>query len=439
MSDLAKRIAALSPAKRALLMFQLSKQGIAHRVGPPGGMTVADLSTEAVLDPRIDPQSARAPIGGEADAIFLTGATGFVGAFLLEELLKQTRATIYCLVRASGPAEARRRIQDNLTAYLVWREEYHARIVPVAGDLSQSGFGLAAELLNDLADRLDAVYHCGALVKWTYPYSALKAANVLGTQEILRLASQVKVKPVHFVSTIGVFSSPVFASDVVREEDDLESSGPLYVGYAQSKWVAEKLVGIARSRGLPVVVYRPGTGGHSRTGAFNEADHICRMIKGCIELGSAPDLDLLLQLAPVDYVCRAMVHLARRKESFGKTFHLVNPCPLSWNALVGQIQEFGYPLEHVSYDTWRTRLLDQVKSSRASALYALSPFISEAVLDYTKLPRFDCQQTLAALAEASVHCPPLDSDLLRTYFRGFVQRGFLKAPIIPPGPGTVAR
>ena len=438
MTDLAKRIAALSPAKRALLMLQLAKQGIAHRFGPSDVMTVEDMSAEAQLDPAIDPQSARGPDRGEPTTIFLTGATGFIGAFLLDELLRQTRATIYCLVRASQPNEARERIRKNLTSYSLLNGEQSSRVVPIVGDLSQPGFGLSPSEMDLMSDRVDVVYHCGALVKWTYPYAALKGSNVLGTQEILRLACRTKIKPVHFISTIGVFSSPAFAAEVVREDDSLESSGPLFVGYAQSKWIAEKLVTVARSRGLPVGIYRPGTGGHSETGAFNEADHNCRLIKGCIELGSAPDLDLLLQIAPVDYVIQTLVYLSRREESFGKTFHLVNPRPLPWKELVTWTREFGYPLQEVSFEEWRTQLLAQVASSQSSALYALSPFLSDSILDFAKLPRFDCRQTLAALAGTSLTCPPLDSELLRTYFSAFIRGGFLQAPVTSPPPGNAS-
>ncbi len=130
-------------------------------------------------------------------------------------------------------------------------------------------------------------------------------------QEILRLANHTKVKPVHFISTIGVFSSPQSPIEVVREQEDLENSGPLYVGYAQSKWVAETLVRIAGERGIPVCIYRPGLGGHSQTGVFNAHDHVCIMAKGCIQLGCAPDLDLILQIAPADYVSQAIVHLSK--------------------------------------------------------------------------------------------------------------------------------
>jgi len=109
-----------------------------------------------------------------------------------------------------------------------------------------------------LASELDLIYHSGAFVNLIYPYTALRATNVLGTQEVLRLATQVKVTPVHFISTRCISIIALFGNEVIPEQDALEHSEGLYDGYAQSKWVAEKLMMTARSRGIPVCIYRLG-------------------------------------------------------------------------------------------------------------------------------------------------------------------------------------
>jgi thioester reductase-like protein len=435
MIDFNDRIENLSPAKRELLMLQLKKLNgsttHAETLTPhKNAMTMAELSAEARLDPAIDPKTARESVPGQVSSIFLTGSTGFVGAFLLAELLKQTRADIFCLVRAADQGEAQRRIQENLETYLLWDERQSSRIHPVVGDLAQPRLGLSIQEFDDLADQVDMIHHCGAMVKWTYPYSALKPANVLGTQEILRLACRVKVKPVHFISTIGVFSSPSFSSPVVLETEELESSGPLSVGYAQSKWVSEKLVRIAQARGLPASIYRPGTAGDSRTGVFNAHDHVCLLIKGCLQLGSAPHLDMPLQVAPVDYVSRAIIYLSGQLKALGKTYHLVNPNPIPWDDLFKWIRDSGYPLRQTTYAEWKQLLIQNVRSNPENALYALSPFISEFMLESASLPRFDCQNTLDGLAGTRLSCPPIDSALLNTYFDYFIRCGFLEEPVV---------
>jgi thioester reductase-like protein len=111
-------------------------------------------------------------------------------------------------------------------------------------------------------------------------------------------------------------------------------------GYPQTKWVAEKLVKIAGDRGLPISIYRPGRiSWHSKTGVCNPEDHTSRMIKGCIQLGIAPDLDALINLAPVDYVSQAIVHLSKQPSS-GRTFHIVNRHLAYWQQFVNDIRSF---------------------------------------------------------------------------------------------------
>src|SRR4029453_521432 len=127
--------------------------------------------------------------------ILLTGATGFLGAFLLHELLEKTRADIYCLVRCTDEEEGRARLLASLEGYLPGIRQEVSRIIPVPGDLSQSQLGLTTEEFQMLAGKVDAIYHSAAMVNWVYSYEQLKPSNVNGIREILKLASQVKIKP----------------------------------------------------------------------------------------------------------------------------------------------------------------------------------------------------------------------------------------------------
>ena len=187
------------------------------------------------------------------------------------------------------------------------------------------------EEFDSLAATIDAVYHNGANVNFVYPYPFLKPVNVSGTVEVLRLATRTQVKPLHFVSTVSVFDAPEYgAVGTIREDQPLEAVGSLQGGYAQSKCVAEKLVRAAGQRGLPVAVYRPGrVTADSETGAESLADYTTLLLRLCIEMKMAPSSDDRVDMTPVDYVARAIVGLAQRAESMGKTFHLVNPRAVS--------------------------------------------------------------------------------------------------------------
>ncbi|MDF5728150.1 MAG: amino acid adenylation domain-containing protein, partial [Rhizonema sp. PD38] len=404
---------------------------------PSATISVTDLNAEAVLDDTIC--AANIPVEYVTPArIFLTGATGFVGAFLLYELLQQTDADIYCLVRSSNVESGLKKIQANLESYLLWNECFSSRIISVTGDLSQPLCGLSNQHFQLLASTIDVIYHNGALVNFVGPYSKLKAANVLGTQEVLRLASQIKVKPLHYISTFSVFPSVgLFKDRVFHENDSLDHGGSLVGGYVQSKWVAEKLVTIARTRGLPVCIYRPGrVSGQSQTGHCKTDDLISRMIKGCIQLGSVPDLNIMVEMVPADYVSKSIVHISRQTKSLGQTFHIVNPFPAPWSDIFTWLRSFGYSLEQISYKNWRADLLKSVEQSSENTLYPLFHLFDEGVSETDNKMKeqtsnsvtieFDCQNTLNSLAGTSINCPPVSAELLSTYISYYIRSGFLE-------------
>ena len=251
-----------------------------QRDGKAGEVATAeDLAAEAVLEPEIAPRSAAesTPTLRDAGDVFLTGATGFLGAFLLAGLLSSTNARVHCLVRPRGDVGGMESIETNLQGYGLWRPEWAERIVPIDGDLGEPLFGLDEGEFDALAREVDLIFHPGAVVNLIYPYSALKAPNVGGTREVLRLACRHGAKPVHHVSTNGIFPP---GNGLCEEDTDLDELAEAREdGYGRSKWVAEKLVREAAGRGLPVSIYRPGNvSGHSETGASNPRDLIGAVI-----------------------------------------------------------------------------------------------------------------------------------------------------------------
>jgi thioester reductase-like protein len=394
-----------------------------------------NLAEEAVLDPAIYP-SQIFEFPHQPKRIFLTGATGFLGVYLLQELLERTNANIYCLVRAFDRISATERLKNNLERYSLWNKAIASRIIPVVGDLSKPMLGIDADSFEDLTQAIDTIYHSAATLNYVYPYSTLKAANVLGTQEVLRLACLGKTKPVHYVSSVAVFENAVYAGKVVSEQDSFDHWQGISLGYSQTKWVAEKLVKIAGERGLPVSIYRPPLiAGHSKTGVSNTDDFICLMLKGCIQMGSFPNLDYLLDMSPVDYVSQSIVYLSQQRESIGQAFHLQHPQPVQLNKIVRLLHLVGYKINTVPYQQWQANLKNTVQPD--NPLFTLQPFLLEkrsaAQLTIIELylqehrPKIGCQNTLAALQDSGISCPPINHKLLFNYFRNFLDSGFLQA------------
>ncbi len=366
-------------------------------------------------------------------SIFLTGATGFLGAFLLWELLQQTSADVYCLVRADSEAEARDRLRRSLMGYQIGNDRFDARIRPVAGDLALPLLGLSPKTFELLTEKIDIVHHNGALVNFTHPYASLRAPNVLGTLEVLKLACQAKVKPVHFISTLGVFSGAVYGGKgLIPEAMQPEQGETLPIGYTRSKWMSERLVALARDRGLPVCIHRPGqVAGHSRTGACQTNDFFWKLIKACIRIGKFYFIDGKLKLIPVDYLCQAIIYLSRQATLLQKNFHYFNPHPLPAIQFIQWLNDYGYWIEQVPFVQWRSTLLDVAALSPESNEASIAPLFWNSSIGTSGFNmQFDCQNTLTALAGSSIVCPPITPALLETYFSYFVRTGFLHAPVL---------
>lgn len=376
--------------------------------------------------------------------VLLTGATGFLGAFLLAELLADTTGEIHCLVRARDAEHAMTRIRENLERYRlgdVWRDpDRRRRIRPVCGDLARARLGLDAHAFAALAARVGTIFHAGADVNILYPYGAVRPANVGGTRELLRLASLGSSRFVHISST-GVFESAGYLGRArpIRETDALEDCAVVFGGYCQSKWVAEKMALSAHGRGIPVTVIRPGLiGCHSVSGACNADDMLSRLVGVFIGSGTVPDLDIPIDLTPVDYMSRAIVELARRPPS-GQVFHLVNPRPLRLPALADALGELGYPLRVVPYRRWLAAVEANTVGAAEHPLGAMAALFTGTIagcdrtyLEMTSLGMsFAADAAQAALAGTGIVCPPVDSQLLGTFVDSLVAAGRL--PELPRG------
>ena len=403
------------------------------------------LKADAVLDASIQPELPTKPTENP-NRILLTGATGFVGAFLLYELLQQTSADIYCLVRADSTDTVRTKLENCLKSYLIWEEDFPSRIIPVMGDLSKPLLGLSESKFHELADNIDVIYHNGARVHHALPYSVLRDTNVLGTQEVLRLACQTKAKPVHFISATSVFSDTNKSGErIIREHDSIDGEQLPADGYSQSKWVAEKLVQAAGDRGLPVYIYRLGRiSGHSKTGVFNKNDFLYQLIIGCVELGSIPDVEMMQDVIPVDYAVRAIIYLSQHsvivQNSWGQAFHITHPQPVSTNIFFEKLRSLGYPIQQISYKQWHKELLNIAENNPRHTLYPLVSLFSgnqnndsqTSVADAAV--KFDCQNTLDGLSNISLTCPAIDDRLLDIYFSYLIGRGFIASPPIQERP-----
>jgi amino acid adenylation domain-containing protein/thioester reductase-like protein len=422
---------------RAPTVAELAHEVGAVLAGRPAEARVRrelDLEADSRLDAEICPPVSRRRTPVPAARVLLTGATGFLGAHLLRELLR-TGAQVLCAVRAPDDDAARARLRAHLTELALWDEAAAGAIVPVTADLSRPLLGLSPDAFADLADRVEAIYHCGAAVNHTYSYPALRAANVEGTREVLRLAALAEGVPVHFISTASVAGG---GGAGPRYEDALLYRKSVNNGYAQSKWVAERLVRAAGARGLPVSIHRPGwVTGATDSGISNARDFIWHFVKGCVQLGAVPDAPgMYIDMVPADFVSRAIVHLSSREDCLDRGFHLTNPHLVAWGEMAAWLRGCGYRLATLPYDAWVAEVVRAGSGAEPNALYPFIPQLSASVGGPARgtAPRFDQTNTRAGLEGSSIRCPRPDATLFGRYIEHFVRTGWL--PPAPAGPAA---
>ncbi|MEV8391070.1 MULTISPECIES: amino acid adenylation domain-containing protein [unclassified Streptomyces] len=417
-----------------------------RRTGVPSQAPGAevDFVRESALGFSLPPARTPVPRPGDPSDVLLTGASGFVGAFLLDRLLRDTTARIHCPVRASGAAHAERRVLAALTRYGLRADDTaRQRLVCFPGDLAASGLGLPAEHAAALAACLDLIVHNGAQVNFLYPYSALRAANVEGTREIIELAAPRRV-PVHFLSTVAVLAG--FGTAGAREVDEdvrLDHADRLTMGYAESKWVAEGLLRGAAEQGLPVAVYRPyEVTGDRLHGACNTETAICSLFKTIAETGLAPDIALPMDFVPVDHVAESVVHIATRHRATDRVYHLTNPRPAVLRDVLDRMRAAGCAMRMLPYGEWVDELVRHVSLHPTSPT---APFVSLCVDRANQgdisvkemylegvFPRLSRRNTEAALAGSGLDCPPVDAVMLDRYLEYFFTSGYMTRPAVAP-------
>lgn len=386
---------------------------------------VLDLATQAVLPPDIDAARAAPRRAGPPRAILVTGATGFLGAWLLRDLLDASAAQLLCLVRADDAADGARRLRANLQHYGLWQERYAARLTPLPGDLAAPRLGLTDDGYATVASEADAIVHNGGQVNFLAPYASLAPANVGGTLEVLRLATTGALKAVHVVSTLGVYVSADYLGASVRESDAPPTAHSQQGGYNQSKWVAEQLALAARGRGVPVALYRPARiTGDSGSGSANLGDYFSSWIKGCAQLGLVPDIaNASYDMAPVDHVSAVIAGRVLADDGAGGTWHFLNPARLSTGALVDGLRAAGHPVRLAGYAEWRAALQRAVAGGEENALASFAALFPEQA--DAREPGFDCGATERMAAALGQVCPPADGALFATYLAYMHGRDYL--------------
>ena len=274
--------------------------------------------------------------------ILVTGGTGFFGPFLLRSLLEQCDDEIYVVVRAKDAGHATERLREGMASlggpmHTSLLDSWRRRVKPVCGDLSRPSLGVSAADWAFLSENIHTIYHNGALVNYLLDYATMRPVNVIGTRDLVRLASSRRAKIVNHISTTFVFGWS--SKETLFESDTNQDLALLDFGYSQSKWVSEQIVLNAMRDGLPARVFRPALIAPSVSGGGYNFDIVIRLLAFMLRHGISTTAQNQVSLSPADLVANNIVAISNLPDTVGETFHVTRDTYSSMLDITGLLGE----------------------------------------------------------------------------------------------------
>ena len=314
--------------------------------------------------------------------VLLTGATGFLGRFLLRDLLRRNRdLTVTCIVRADDSGHGFARVQTALDEAGIWEEEFASRIRAVAGDIHLPAFGLKPSLFADLCQRIDAVYHLAASLNLSASYLALRRTNAFSIRNVLGLCLTTRLKHIFFASTMGVFPEYfcAFAEEYSGSRithhmqpniSSMKRAFPLgMLGYPWTKLLVEQALLHATRVGVPVGIFRLPHSNAASTGFGNHDDAVVRLVAAVVDVQLMPEgFTLQWSQAAADVVAETVVAISLNPDRRFTIYHYAEDPSLGHDV---QLADFGLYYRTVPYGVFKRACLARGEQSPLHGFWSL--------------------------------------------------------------------
>eukprot|EP01115_Flamella_aegyptia_P004895 TRINITY_DN20823_c0_g1_i1.p1 TRINITY_DN20823_c0_g1~~TRINITY_DN20823_c0_g1_i1.p1 ORF type:complete len:1052 (-),score=200.58 TRINITY_DN20823_c0_g1_i1:5-3118(-) len=286
-------------------------------------------------------------------AILLTGARGFLGNYILADLLNLCPNTIYCAVRPHGNADEghlRAQLYESLQqrkiAYNL--EKFNERVKVLVGDVNEPLLGLTESKYQALCREVTSIIHCAWEPNLTAPFP-VQQVHLKGTQTLLELATTHSLKEFNFVSSVSAhFRHP---SGVIPEEASSTIQDAMPIGYGISKWIAEQWVHQASLLGLKTRTFIVGyISGSTDTGSWNRTDSLPRILQASMEQNLFPEEFGLVNWIPVNVAGSVVTSLSLKGQT--GVYHVVTPFTYPWSFVLSNLKKEYPSMKVVSTEDW---------------------------------------------------------------------------------------
>ncbi|RAP24670.1 Malonyl CoA-acyl carrier protein transacylase [Brevibacillus laterosporus] len=350
--------------------------------------------------------------------VFLTGATGFLGAYILKELLQIPSVSIYCLVRKTEQTSIDKKLAEKMVFYFGKGilSQMKGRVFTIEGDLGSKNLGVDSLIWDSLVGKFNSVIHCGGEVRHYGDREYFHKVNLDSTNELLQLSKKMKAR-FHYISTLSVVGHSIHdPEEFMFYETDFDRGQTIENVYVESKFLSEKSVRKAIEEGLDATIYRVGNlVGHSVTGKFQYNIHenaFYRLLKAIFLLRVAPSMPGYMDVTPIDYGSKAIVQLACQQETIGETLHICNPYQITWEDFIRNVQKAGYPISLIHAQEYiQTLYQGDLSEEKQQALELILPSLEASEGMSISIP--DCALTQEFLQKTSVVCPRPTEKLVR--------------------------
>ena len=367
--------------------------------------------------------------------ILLTGATGFLGSHILDQIIKNTNCNIYCLVRPNNKTDAKERLIAKLHYYFgnKYNNYLDKRIYVLSGDTCQNNFGLSTDDFSTIIEKIDVIINSAAVAHYGN-YNNIYNANVNSVKNILEFCKAYNKKLYH-ISTRSV-SGENMDTSLLEESNSKHKTivfneSSLYIGqnldnaYSHTKFEAERNVLEYITKGVDAYILRMGNLMPRYSDALFQENiqdnNFINKIKTFIKLGFIPDYltNYKFEFTPVDYAANAILKLINHPSDKNRIFHLYNHKTIYLKTFLKLLKKENIEINILSESDFvnRVNLLMQNDNSKQILSYIIDDFDKNLHLNYTSNIKISSNFTTRYLKRIHFTWPRI----LKQYIINFIE------------------